>query len=391
MNIAPSFASSFNVMEPGDPTAKFTPRTMSAPRFAVDTLAGRYIVFCFFGSAGTPQGRAAIDAMWKNRELFDDQRMSYFGVSVVPEDEKQGRLEEAMPGVRFMLDFDASVSRECGAVSNGNDPGQARVYRQFWAVIDPSLHVMTTFDFDQVGTEHETVFAYLRQLPPPENYAGLEVPAPVLILPHVFEPEFCRHLIDLYEADGGNETGVMRDNVGVIDRSMKSRKDFTVTDPVLIQRVQSRITRRIVPEIERVFFMKITRMERYMVGCYAAEDGGHFRPHRDNTQSVTAHRRFAVSINLNADFEGGEVSFPEYNRKGYKAPPGWAVVFPCNALHAVAKISKGRRYAFLPFVYDEAGAQIRQRNLQEMHAATPQNPTPVQMEEPRGIASQSGA
>ena len=361
---------SFNTLEPGDPTGRFGQRTMSVRRFGVDTLAGRYIVFCFFGSAGTPQGQAAIDAMWKNRDLFDDKRASYFGVTVDPEDESRNRLREDMPGVRFMLDFDASVSRECGAVSNGNDSNPARVYRQFWVVVDPSLHVMRTFDFDNSDQAHEAVFAYLKSLPSPENHAGIEIPAPVLILPRVFEPEFCSYLIGLYEADGGSETGVMRNNVSVIDRSMKSRRDFTVTDPVLIQRVQRRIARRIIPEIERVFFMKITRMERYMVGCYAAEDGGHFRPHRDNTQPITAHRRFAVSINLNGDFDGGEVSFPEYNRNGYKAPPGWAVVFPCNALHAVAKIRTGRRYAFLPFIYDEAGAQIRQKNLADLQGDT---------------------
>ena len=169
--------------------------------------------------------------MWRNRDLFDDKRASYFGVSVDPEDEKQNRFREVMPGVRFMLDFDTSVSRECGAVSNGKDPGQAPGCRQFWMVVDPSLHVMKIFGFSEIDQEHDAVFAYLRQLPHPDDYAGFEIPAPVLILPNVFEPEFCQHLIGLYGADGGSETGVMRDNVGVIDRSMKSRKDYTLTEP----------------------------------------------------------------------------------------------------------------------------------------------------------------
>ena len=70
--------------------------------------------------------------------------------------------------------------------------------------------------------------------------------------------------------------------------------------------------RRVTPEIRKVHQFEVTRMERYLVACYAAEDGGHFRPHRDNTTTGTAHRRFAVSVNLNDDFDGGEVSFPEY-------------------------------------------------------------------------------
>jgi predicted 2-oxoglutarate/Fe(II)-dependent dioxygenase YbiX len=103
-------------------------------------------------------------------------------------------------------------------------------------------------------------------------------------------------------------------------------------------------------------------MERYIVSCYAAEDGAHFRAHRDNTTKGTAHRRFAVSVNLNDDFDGGEVSFPEYGPRSFKAPPGGAVVFSCSLLHAVSKVTRGRRYAFLPFLYDDEAAKLREAN-----------------------------
>jgi Uncharacterized iron-regulated protein len=148
----------------------------------------------------------------------------------------------------------------------------------------------------------------------------------------------------------------------VNDASHKKRKDYTVEDPALIRQIQSRILRRIVPEIQKVHQFKVTRMERYIVSCYAAEDGGHFRAHRDNTTRGTAHRRFAVSINLNDAFEGGEVSFPEYGPRSFKAPPGGAVVFSCSLLHAVSRVTSGRRYAFLPFVYDDAAAKVREAN-----------------------------
>ena len=64
-------------------------------------------------------------------------------------------------------------------------------------------------------------------------------------------------------------------------------------------------------------------MERYIVCCYDAEEEAHFRAHRDNTTRGTAHRRFAVSINLNDDFEGGEVSFPEYGPQEFQAAARW--------------------------------------------------------------------
>jgi predicted 2-oxoglutarate/Fe(II)-dependent dioxygenase YbiX len=103
-------------------------------------------------------------------------------------------------------------------------------------------------------------------------------------------------------------------------------------------------------------------MERYIVACYSAEDRGHFRAHRDNTTKGTAHRRFAVTINLNDEFEGGELSFPEYGPRSFKPPAGGAVVFSCSLLHAASEVTGGTRYAFLPFLYDEAAAKIREQN-----------------------------
>ena len=35
------------------------------------------------------------------------------------------------------------------------------------------------------------------------------------------------------------------------------------------------------------------------------------------------------------------------------------------------KVTKGRRYAFLPFLYDDAAARIRERNRQYVSGAPP--------------------
>ena len=138
-----------------------------------------------------------------------------------------------------------------------------------------------------------------------------------------------------------------------------------------MRQLQIRIRRRIVPEILKVHQFKATRMERYIVSCYAAEDGGHFHAHRDNTTKGTAHRRFAVSINLNEDFEGGEIGFPEYGPRSFKMATGGAVVFSCSLLHAVSRVTSGRRYAFLPFLYDDAAAKVREQNLRFVEGHEP--------------------
>jgi predicted 2-oxoglutarate/Fe(II)-dependent dioxygenase YbiX len=212
----------------------------------------------------------------------------------------------------------------------------------------------------------ESVLAYLESLPPSTRFAGVELQAPIILLPNVFEPEFCRMLIGLYEAHGGKETGFMRDldgkTVAMLDHAHKRRRDFTIADKEVINQIQVRFVRRVIPEILKVHQFKVTRMERYLIGCYTAKEGGHFGPHRDNTTKGTAHRRFAVSVNLNDDFDGGEVSFPEYGPRSFKPPVGGAVVFSCSLLHAVSEVTRGRRYAFLPFLYDDAAAKIREAN-----------------------------
>jgi predicted 2-oxoglutarate/Fe(II)-dependent dioxygenase YbiX len=146
------------------------------------------------------------------------------------------------------------------------------------------------------------------------------------------------------------------------DHEHKWREDYSIMEPEIAKWTRAWIHRRIVPEIAKVHQFKATRMERYIIACYRADHEAHFRAHRDNTTRGTAHRRFAVSINLNDDFEGGEISFPEYGPRSFKPPPGAAVVFSCSLLHAVSTVTRGRRYAFLPFLYDDAAAKIRAAN-----------------------------
>jgi predicted 2-oxoglutarate/Fe(II)-dependent dioxygenase YbiX len=126
--------------------------------------------------------------------------------------------------------------------------------------------------------------------------------------------------------------------------------------------------------IRRCFQFEATQVERLIVGCYDSAEGGHFRAHRDDTTKGTAHRRFAVTINLNAeDYEGGDLRFPEFGQRTYRAPTGGAVVFSCSLLHQATPVTQGRRYALLPFLYDEAGARIRDENSSFLAAPTPES------------------
>ena len=351
---------------PGDPAPWFSAQSTSNPRYTFSSAAGRYIVLCFLGSAGDEQGQAALHAITANRQLFNDDHISLFGVTIDPTDRTQSRVRASMPGIRYFYDFDTAISRLFGSTPRETEGAAQVPVRRFWLVLDPTMRVLRVFPFSPDGSDARELMAYLSALPAVDMYAGVQLQAPVLFLPNVFEPELCAQLIELYVAHGGEESGFMRDvdgkTVGITDPSHKRRRDYNIEDQAIIQVTQARVKRRILPEIAKVHQFHANRMERYIVGCYTAEDGGHFRAHRDNTTKGTAHRRFAISINLNNDFEGGEISFPEYGPRSFKPPPGGAVVFSCSLLHAVSKVTRGRRYAFLPFVYDDAAAKLRQQN-----------------------------
>jgi hypothetical protein len=327
-----------------------------------DTAAGRYVLLAFVGSAGSDEGRAAAERLQALSDLFDDARISAFVVSADPEDETQGRLQARLPGLRVLWDFDRTVARLYGAAPVQGEGAD----RPLWCLLDPMLRVVAVSPAPLAKDEFAAFRALLEGLPPPDLHGGARTHAPVLSLPRVFEPELCRALIEHYETRGGTESGFMREQGGktvlVTDPGHKRRKDCDIADPTLLAAARERVSRRIVPEIAKAFQFQVTRLERDIVACYEADSAGHFRPHRDNTTRGTAHRRFAVSINLNDEFEGGLLSFPEFGSTAYKPPAGGAVVFSCSLLHTVSPVSAGRRFAYLPFLYDEAAARLREQN-----------------------------
>src|SRR5215210_3997917 len=125
---------------PGDPAPTFIAPCTSNPRYAFDTAAGRYVVLCFLGSAGQEDAAAALRvAVEEHRHLFDDDRVCLFGVSVDPDDQRLGRLCEAMPGIRVFWDFDLGISRLYQAMGAPDAAGGGTPYARFWLVLDPML------------------------------------------------------------------------------------------------------------------------------------------------------------------------------------------------------------------------------------------------------------
>jgi len=333
---------------PGEPAPWFKAPTPSNPEYHFDTAAGRYVLLLFLPTEAGARS-AALTQLLGHQPMFDDQRLAAFVVARDPE--RLPRIAD-MPGLRWFLDVDGAVSRLYGAL--GEDGREDA----FWLVLDPTLRVLWQAPIEAA----QALFAAVAKLPPPGEHAGGQVPAPILVLPRVFEPELCARLVALHEGSQSAFTGVMRDRGDVTVAEMdelKRRRDVLVQDPELVAAIRQRLEGRVFPMIARAFAGQMTRIERYLVSCYDAEDGGVFHAHRDNVTFGTAHRRFACSINLNSDFEGGDLRFPEFGPTLYRPPLGGAVVFACGLLHEATRVTRGRRYAFLPFFTDEAGAATK--------------------------------
>jgi len=231
------------------------------------------------------------------------------------------------------------------------------------------MRVVAVLPFEASPDTHAVrVTDLLKRLPElgPPSFATVQ--APVLVVPRIFEPDLCRTLMRYYDERGGEGSGFMQEaggrTVHVTDPSFKRRRDQQIADENLRKACMFRIHDRLIPEIHKAFQFRATRIERYIVACYDATSGGFFSPHRDNTTKGTAHRRFAVSLNLNTgEYDGGCLRFPEFGRQLYIPPAGGAVVFSCSLLHEATPVTAGKRYAFLPFLYDDAAAKIRDQNL----------------------------
>jgi predicted 2-oxoglutarate/Fe(II)-dependent dioxygenase YbiX len=189
--------------------------------------------------------------------------------------------------------------------------------------------------------------------------------APVLLIDRVLDREVCEFLLQVWDNRGNEETGVEQSQgasrEASIDHRNKSRQDHVVTDDKLMKMLSATIGRRVMPELQRAFAYRATRFEGFKIACYDAVTSGFFHAHRDNLSPTTAHRRFALTINLNDGYDGGHLRFPEFGPHRYRPDPGGAVVFSCSHLHEVTPVTGGRRFALLSFLFgaEESGARAQ--------------------------------
>lgn len=354
---------------PGDFLPPFVAPALHNPQFHLHAVAGMRLLLLFTGDAA-PEHRMQLLAVL--RRLSGSMAERQVRLLLVEPEVPAGPAvagEERPSDCTCLGDPGGRIARSYGLARSGTAAG----CRPAAFLLRENLQLVRLLDGADADGFTAGLEAALNLLPPPEGYRRLGPHPPVLQVPSVLPPALCRDLIACYEREGGSPSGFMRDvggrTVGMHDPGMKRRRDCTIADPALLGALRALLLRRVVPEIRKAFCFEASRVERYIVARYDAAERGFFRAHRDNTSRGTAHRRFAMTVNLNSEgFEGGELLFPEYGRTLHKPATGTALVFSCALLHEARPVTAGLRYAFLPFFYDDAAAEVRRRNLDALAA-----------------------
>lgn len=324
------------------------PRQDGTPIRFYGWAGGRATVLFFFGANDS-------DETWETLVWFSTalskQKLSLFALNHCAPATNQGHASHFGISFPILSDAEGSVASSYGA-----DPSKSMVL----VVLGPNLRVLDVHPFLSRESSLQKILGAVKGIARPEP-AEITMQAPVLLVPEVLEREFCRHLIEVWRTQGNMETGVESSSEGrrgdAVIPGTKHRRDHEVTNGSLLRQLTWRVGRRVMPDIHKAFSFQATRFEGFKIGCYDALTRGFFSAHRDNLSSRTAHRRFALSLNLNDGYEGGHLRFPEYGPYLYRPEAGGAIIFSASLLHEVLEVTKGRRFVLLSFLYGEEQAR----------------------------------
>ncbi|EDP63567.1 hypothetical protein BAL199_07538 [alpha proteobacterium BAL199] len=242
--------------------------------------------------------------------------------------------------------FSDSSGEICATLFPNNPTGPEAI------LADANQRLAARVDLSEVGlVELRTVLGGLGRPAAREHRAT----APVMLLPNLLDPDLRNRLMQAFAEENREGTVAILDAEGAAaliempDR--KRRRDLTLNrGRPLYADVRTAIADRLMPELWKAWWIDRLRPEAFYVASYEAGRGDFFAAHRDNSLPATADRRIAVSIELNDDYEGGGLVFPEYSDDRWRAPAGGGLAFSCSLLHEAVPVTAGCRYVLLAFL-----------------------------------------
>ena len=322
------------------------PDAAGKPCLLFDLHFGQPMALFLCGRADAPSTRAELAAL--DGPGGDWKQVTRVAVVLGTVKECAALNEALKPGFTLLADDGALTGHLLGA-----PPSAMTAF-----VLDDNLRILDRLERVSEPAAFVADVAARYAARPRREAQVLRQQAPVLFIPRVLDEALCEGLVALFEETGGQPSGVsyiQGDQANWRpDPSVKMRRDIYLEGGPWLERVKEALARRALPEIKRCFNFQVTQHEVFKVIRYD-EGAGYFRPHRDNESKDTAHRRFAMTLNLNnGDYEGGQLRFPEFGPDLYEAGRGGAAIFSCSLLHEAVAVTRGKRYALLGFFFSDA-------------------------------------
>ncbi|RMH77963.1 MAG: alkyl hydroperoxide reductase [Cyanobacteria bacterium J007] len=330
-------------------------------------FAGKPMLIYFYGKDNTRNSRILLAQFQKTLTQYQRFGVAIVGIGIDSVESHRQLAESSGLSFPLLCDPTLSTYKAYHLIEKAEIEGQS-----YWTATPAIFLTDTNFRIIKIDRQIDPLLypyqllAELHDLLDRGSPRHILHQAPVLLIPQVFEPDFCRHLIQIWHEQGNGESGFMREvdgqTVALMDYSHKIRRDHFLEPGETKEKIKELLGRRVTPEIWKAYRFNATRIEDFRIVCYDASRGGYFRPHRDNTTSGTAHRCFAMTLNLNVgEYEGGYLRFPEFGPHLYRPETGSAVIFSCSLLHEATDVTAGKRFALLTFFYGEQEAERRDR------------------------------
>ncbi|NQW11642.1 MAG: 2OG-Fe(II) oxygenase [Alphaproteobacteria bacterium] len=335
------------VLAPGDRVPNLTfPDLEGKTRLLYLEVFGGPILVAVAPDPEDAESRAILSGLAKRASSLDAIKAHRF---VLTRKRPSDRVD---PKALVMLDPYGDAMKMFRPILNGSDADDARSKASV-AVLDANQRLVSLITTetarDPVGTALDVARGVAAAAA--RDPLRLDRAAPAMILDKLLSDTLCATLVERWEAD--HQEGTVSDGFkNVTDLTIKRNQEHVIRDPELQRVVVQQIGPRVVNEIQKVFnYRHPLRFEMLTVLSYDASRQDFFGPHRDNLRSEQ-RRRFALSLNLNDGYEGGELVFPEYGPHRFAPPKGAGAVFSCELLHQALPVTKGRRFVLTTFMIE---------------------------------------
>ena len=337
-------------------------------RLFEDAFAGRPAILVFTDRLDRDDVRAALTA-WAEAEPAIEALGGHLFVVTSHTEARAMKAFARETGLQAPVlgDCNGALFARYGLV-RGADLQAPATSRVFVITANGQVHSIMTEPTDTVAAGTAALKDLAQEADAKAQAGWIPGHAPILVVPNVLDPADCRALIQHYEtsdnfrvAKPGPGEPPADYKFAVSDYNRQDRIDHVIQDQTLLARLDKRIQERVVPQVMKAFAFQVTRRETLHIARYSGAREGIEIGHRDNQHPATLYRRFALSVALNDDYEGGELVFREYAGKGYRGDVGTAFVFSSSLLHEIEETTKGVRYNLISHFFNEASLQQQQR------------------------------